>query len=154
MLYMLSKCKPQHPVVTPLILAKYFLPPLKVSVDMVTHVVAYACMGTIYGHVHKNEIVGNNCIHCSHGFEVYLYNIMYPDLWVVFNVCRCCCGHIIYILGRLRPLCVVCIYKHVCAQQNSVTSLTLGGHALSVATATYGSPLVHVPEHMNMGPAD
>ena len=72
-------------------------------------------MSTIYGHVHKNEIVGNNRIHCSHHLV---------------------CG----------------LYKHVCAQQNSVASLTLGGHALSVATATYGSPLVHVPKHMNMEP--
>ena len=91
----------------------------------------------------KKEIVGINCIHCSHQLEVFLCNIMYPHLWVVFNVCRC----------ELRPLCVVCIYRHVCVQQNSVASLTLGGHALSVATATYGSLLVHVPKHMNMEPA-
>ena len=55
-------------------------------------------------------------------------------------------------IRAITPL--VCgLYKHVCAQQNSVASLTLGGHALSVATATYGSLLVHVPKHMNMEPA-
>ena len=59
----------------------------------------------------------------------YSYTILCTThLWVVFNVCRCYCGYI-YILGQLRPLSVVCIYKHVCAQQNSVASLTLGGHA-------------------------